>query len=89
MRGNTELGTNDDDPPTVASSEGLDVVLLDIDKLAALLNVGERFVRRLVEQRRIPFLEIGKYVRFHPVDVEEWIVRQRVHTVDTSHRRRG
>ena len=51
---------------------------LDIDEMAAVLNVGERFVRRLVEQRRIPFPKIGKFVRFHPDDLEAWIAEQRV-----------
>ncbi len=53
-------------------------VLLDITQLAERLGVPERFVRRLVEERRIPFLKIGKYVRFDPDDVDRWIARQRI-----------
>ncbi len=53
-------------------------LLLDIAQLAERLGVTERFVRRLVEERRIPFLKIGKFVRFHPDDVERWIAHQRV-----------
>ncbi len=53
-------------------------VLLDITQLAERLGVSERFVRRLVEERRIPFLKIGKYVRFDPDDVDRWIARQRI-----------
>lgn len=52
--------------------------LLDIDGLADRLGVGERFVRRLVEERRIPFLKIGRLVRFEVDDVEAWIASQRV-----------
>ena len=52
--------------------------LLDIDGLADRLGVGERFVRRLVEERRIPFLKIGRLVRFDVGDVEAWIASQRV-----------
>ncbi len=52
--------------------------LLDIDGLADRLGVGERFVRRLVEERRIPFLKIGRLVRFEVGDVEAWIASQRV-----------
>lgn len=52
--------------------------LLDIDGLADRLGVGERFVRRLVEERRIPFLKIGRLVRFEVCDVEAWIASQRV-----------
>lgn len=53
-------------------------VLLDINQLAERLGVTERFVRRLVEERRIPFLKIGKYVRFDPQDVDDWIDEQRI-----------
>ncbi len=52
--------------------------LLDIDGLADRLGVGERFVRRLVEERRIPYLKIGRLVRFEVGDVEAWIASQRV-----------
>ena len=53
--------------------------LLDIAQLAERLGVSERFVRRLVEERRIPFLKIGKFVRFDPGDIDRWIALQRVH----------
>jgi excisionase family DNA binding protein len=36
------------------------------------------FVRRLVAERRIPFLKIGKYVRFDSDEVALWIDAQRV-----------
>jgi excisionase family DNA binding protein len=53
-------------------------VLLDKDELAARLGVSERFVRRLVEERRIPYLKIGRFVRFDPVDIDRWLTPQRV-----------
>ncbi len=34
--------------------------LLDIDDLATRLGVTARFVRRLVEERRVPYLKIGR-----------------------------
>ena len=46
---------------------------MDIAGLAERLGVGERFVRRLVNERRIPFLKIGRHVRFDAGDVEAWI----------------
>jgi excisionase family DNA binding protein len=52
--------------------------LLDIDGLADRLGVGERFVRRLVEERRIPYLKIGRLVRFDAREVEEWISSRRI-----------
>jgi excisionase family DNA binding protein len=52
--------------------------LLDIDALAARLGVTARFVRRLVEERRVPYVKIGRLVRFDPVEVERWIDTARV-----------
>ena len=55
--------------------------LLDVAGLADRLGVGERLVRRLVDQRRIPFHKIGKYVRFDPEEVSEWVDRCKVDAV--------
>ncbi|MAT03637.1 MAG: DNA-binding protein [Acidimicrobiaceae bacterium] len=52
--------------------------LLDIAGLADRLGVGERMVRRLVSERRIPFLKIGRHVRFEADAVEAWIRESRV-----------
>ena len=52
--------------------------LLDIDGLAARLGVTARFVRRLVEERRVPFVKLGRLVRFDPVEVQAWIRASRV-----------
>jgi excisionase family DNA binding protein len=52
--------------------------LLDIDGLAARLGVTSRFVRRLVEERRVPYHKIGRLVRFDPAAVESWIGSMRV-----------
>ena len=56
------------------------VALMNVDQVAARLGVTPRFVRRLVDERRIPFVKVGKFVRFDPVDVENWIEANRVGT---------
>ncbi len=53
--------------------------LLDVQDVATWLGVDVVFVRRLVSERRIPFLKIGKYVRFDPDEVLFWMDRMRVH----------
>jgi excisionase family DNA binding protein len=64
--------------------------LLDIDGLATRLGVTARFVRRLVEERRVPYLKVGRLVRFDPVEVERWIDLTRVEPAQLrSHRRPG
>jgi excisionase family DNA binding protein len=47
--------------------------LLDLPAVAEWLGVNERHVRRLVAERRIPFLKWGRLLRFDPVEVEAWL----------------
>ena len=47
--------------------------LLDLPAVARRLGVNERHVRRLVNERRIPFLKWGRLLRFDPVEIEAWL----------------
>ena len=51
---------------------------LDVDELAGWLGIEVVFVRRLVAERRIPFVKIGRLVRFDPEEIAAWIDGQRV-----------
>jgi len=51
--------------------------LVDIETVAKLLGVGERYVRRMVAERRIEFVKIGHYVRFDLAVVRDWVESQR------------
>lgn len=55
--------------------------LWDVAGLAERLGVTERFVRRLVAERRVPFLKIGKFIRFDPRAVDSWLDSARVSEV--------
>ena len=52
--------------------------LVDVTGLAERLGVSERFVRRLVSERRVPFHKIGKFVRFDVAEIDLWIAERRV-----------
>ena len=52
--------------------------LLDVAEVAVRLGATVRFVRRLVAERRIPYVKVGKFVRFDPAEVEQWIDDHRV-----------
>jgi excisionase family DNA binding protein len=58
--------------------------LLDVEGLARRLGVSVRFVRRLVEERRIPYVKVGRFVRFDPVAVERWIDGARMEPIPPS-----
>ena len=50
----------------------------DFDQAAERLGVTVRFMRRLVDERRIPFHKIGKFVRISSSDIEVFIAGSRV-----------
>jgi excisionase family DNA binding protein len=60
-----------------ADARGLPV-LLDIEGVAELLHISTRHVRRLVFERRIPYLKVGSRVRFDRAEVASWIDTLRV-----------
>jgi excisionase family DNA binding protein len=47
--------------------------LMDLVSGAHRLGVNQRHVRRLVAERRIPFLKWGHLLRFDPEDIEAWL----------------
>ncbi len=51
--------------------------LLDLPCVAERLNVNHRHVRRLVAERRIPYLKWGHLLRFDPAEIEAWLDRAR------------
>ena len=52
--------------------------LMDIEAVAARLGVTVRNVRRLVGDRRIPFVKWRHLVRFDPIEIEAWLEEARV-----------
>ena len=52
--------------------------LLTLAEVADRLAVSERHVRRLVFERRIPFIKWGHLLRFDPLDVEAWIAASKI-----------
>lgn len=52
--------------------------LLAINELAIQLGTSVRHLRRLVAERRIPFVKLGGKLRFDSAEVAGWIDRGRV-----------
>ena len=61
--------------------------LLSVEEAATELGTPVRFVRRLVQERRIRFHKIGKYVRIHQDDLAAFIAAGRVDTAPHMSRR--
>ncbi len=51
--------------------------LMDVEAVAYRLGVTQRFVRRLVSERRIPYFKVGHFIRFDRVEIDEWLMEQR------------
>lgn len=63
------------EPPAVGTP------LLAVPQVAELRSVRPEHVYRLVAQRRIPFLKLGRLVRFEPCRIGAWIASGRVEPV--------
>lgn len=55
--------------------------LLDVDAAAQYLSVTPRFIRRLVAERRVPFVKLGRHLRFDPADLDRFVEAGRVDAV--------
>ncbi|MEE2041729.1 helix-turn-helix domain-containing protein [Nocardiopsis sp. CT-R113] len=60
--------------------------LLTVDQAAELLNTSVRYPRRLIEERRITFVKIGRHVRIPESALDEFITAG---TVEPVRLRRG
>ncbi|NEB07377.1 excisionase family DNA-binding protein [Streptomyces coelicoflavus] len=60
--------------------------LLTVDQVAERLGTGVRFARRLVEERRIRYVKVGRHVRIPESAVRDYLV---AHTVEPVRLRRA
>lgn len=52
-----------------------------MDEVALRLGTSLRHMRRLVAERRIPIVKVGRLIRFDGHDVEHWVDDHRVGVV--------
>jgi excisionase family DNA binding protein len=55
--------------------------LLTIYEVARLLKISVSSVRRLQQQRRIPFVKVGGSIRFIKSDLLSYVDRERVESI--------
>ena len=58
--------------------------LLTVEEAAERLGTSVRFVRRLVAERRIAYVKVGRHVRLDSGDVEAFIAGSRVEVRPSS-----
>jgi excisionase family DNA binding protein len=52
--------------------------LMTVEQAGEYLSTGERFVRRLVTERRISYVKIGKYVRLERATLDAFVDAGRI-----------
>jgi excisionase family DNA binding protein len=62
--------------------------LITSEEVAAKLRTTVRFVRRLVAERRIEYVKVGRAVRFRASAVDQYIERNRVAPMSRAELRR-
>jgi excisionase family DNA binding protein len=62
------------------------VRLLTVDQVAELLGTSVQFPRRLIEERRITFVKVGRHVRIPEPAVEAFIESHTVRPVERRFR---
>lgn len=54
------------------------VGLVDVAEVARRFRVSPRWVRSAAADGRIPYYRVGKFIRFDPGDVEQYLSESRV-----------
>jgi excisionase family DNA binding protein len=68
------------------------VVLLTVEAAAERLSTSPRFIRRLIAERRIEFVKVGRHVRISESALTDFIDAGRVEpmtSTSTHHKMRG
>ena len=60
--------------------------LLTVEQAADYLNITDHFVRRLIRERRIPFLKVGRLVRLRRPAIEAYLAECAVPAVPAVRR---
>ena len=63
--------------------------LLTVAQVADVLGTSERFPRRLIEERRISFVRVGRHVRIPESALRDFIAAGLVEPITTRKRRRA
>jgi excisionase family DNA binding protein len=63
--------------------------LLTVAEVAELLGTSERFPRRLIEERRIRFVRVGRHVRIPESALREFIASGLVEPITTTRKGRA
>ena len=64
-------------------------VLLNAREVAELLGVEQSWVRRATQRGEIPYLRLGRYLRFRQESIREWVEDMEQQSRDSSENMAG
>jgi excisionase family DNA binding protein len=70
-------------------SSPADNAIMTIGEVADYLKVTERTIYRLAGGKQIPAFKVGGSWRFSKVDIDEWIKRQSMESIDPTKKDSG
>lgn len=47
--------------------------MYDVPALASYLGTTDRHIRKLIQDRRVPYVKVGRLVRFREDEIERWL----------------
>jgi len=56
----------------------MNMALLTIKQAATYTGLSVYTLYKMVSQRRIPYIKLGRAIRFHPKQLEAWIHQQTI-----------
>jgi excisionase family DNA binding protein len=71
-------------PRTTRMEETMRENLLSVEAAAEYLSASPRFIRRLVAERRVPYVKVGRLVRLTAEDLDAFIASARVEPLTDS-----
>jgi len=66
------------------TSREQDCGLLDVEALSKYLNVNKTWVYDRVKFNEIPYVKMGKYLRFRKPKIDKWIEKQSVKPIPNT-----
>ncbi len=88
MTGETSTGSRPTEQ-TGRTMEAEKTKYLSVAAAAEYLSTSERFIRRIIAERRIAFHRVGRHVRLADVDLEAFAQAGRVEPITRASVRRG
>lgn len=59
--------------------------LIKIDELSSLLGVAKNTLYDWCAVKKIPYIKLGKFLRFDAQDIENWLRAKRIMTREEKH----